>query len=131
MEAAGQIKLLFQLWDTDNSKTIDAEEFIRGLVTAGLGGSPGFTSQIVAKAFGMGRALQFSDFTKLYLIEPRFLRVVDHVDRLAGDVRKAKEAELAQEESRKAVCAVLTKAGLDVFMKVKVCERADMVGIAR
>ena len=41
-----QVKLLFQLWDADNSGSIGIEELVHGLISIGLGGSPEFTEEV-------------------------------------------------------------------------------------
>jgi len=41
-----QVKMLFHLWDADNSGTIEVSEIVHGLITIGLGGTPEFTENV-------------------------------------------------------------------------------------
>jgi hypothetical protein len=50
--AENQIKLLFELWDSDNSGTIEVNELIHGLIRLGHGGSPNFTKIVLGLRIG-------------------------------------------------------------------------------
>lgn len=38
-----QVQMIFQIWDTSKTGTVNIDEIVHGLIAIGLGGSPEFT----------------------------------------------------------------------------------------
>ena len=46
IDAEKQIKLLFEVWGSDKSETIEVDALVHGLIAIGLGASPEFTKTV-------------------------------------------------------------------------------------
>jgi len=103
IEAEGQVRLLLQLWDIDNSGTIDCDEIVRGLITLGLGGSLEFTQKMVKFAFRKSDSLQvllFEDFKKLLMIQPKLKKVIELIDK---NIRESKQKIEINDQKKKGI----------------------------
>jgi len=82
-KAENEVRLLFQLWDFDESGTLEPDEILRGLIKIGLGADLNFTKEVILNAFnGNGEnegestfKLSFDDFKKLLMIEPKLKKI--------------------------------------------------------
>lgn len=87
-KAENEVRLLFQLWDFDESGTLEPHEILRGLIRIGLGAGLKFTKEVILHAFNADEfafELSFNDFKSLLLIEPKLKKVAkalsDHAAR--------------------------------------------------